>query len=137
MKAKLKSRDPVVVDVGTQLTIGATRNQLDRLVEQFLRGGRKDQVLDLARTTKVDAAGIGELIRLHNRFELLGGRLYLVRVQPWLKYLLELVRVLPVLHVYDSEREVVASLGAAGPHSYFLGLQKQPDPSSMTEAVCL
>ena len=110
MNVTQRSGDSVVVlGVGRRMTVEEDFGELERQLESQLRRGRRRFLLDLGRTTKLDAAGIGELVHLFSRVRSEGGRLDLLHLRRQLRDLLDLVCLTTVFRVFESESEAVAS----------------------------
>jgi anti-anti-sigma factor len=66
-------------------------------VRAFLRGGERVIVVDLADVTRIDAAGVGELVRAFNLAAAVNGRLRIVNASPWVREVLERAGVFGLL----------------------------------------
>lgn len=110
MKVDVRQEDDViVVDFEGRLVAGTGDELLREVVNELLAEGYKKILLNLAKATRIDSAGVGELvasIKLGKRFDsavkvwLTGGRV---------RDVLELSHILPAIDVYDSEAEALAS----------------------------
>jgi anti-anti-sigma factor len=75
-----------------------SNGELAHLVRTLFRRGARTIVLDVARVSKVDAAGIGELVRAYNVAVAGNGVLRIVNTNPWVRELLERVGLFGRLH---------------------------------------
>jgi anti-sigma B factor antagonist len=66
-------------------------------VRALLRQGERAIVLDLAEVTRIDAAGIGELVRVFNVTAALNGRLRITNTSPRVREVLERAGVFDLL----------------------------------------
>ena len=66
-------------------------------VRALLRQGERVIVLDLAAVTRIDAAGVGELVRVFNMAAAVNGRLRISSASPWVRTLLERAGVFDLL----------------------------------------
>jgi anti-anti-sigma factor len=66
-------------------------------VRAFLRGGERVIVVDLADVTRIDAAGVGELVRAFNLTAAANGRLRIVNASPWVREVLDRAGVFGLL----------------------------------------
>jgi anti-anti-sigma factor len=66
-------------------------------VRAFLRGGERAIVLDLSDVRRIDAAGVGELVRAFNLTAAVNGRLRIVNASPWVREVLERAGVFGLL----------------------------------------
>jgi anti-anti-sigma factor len=73
-------------------------------VRAFRRGGERVIVLDLADVTRIDAAGVGELVRAFNLAAAVNGRLRITNAGPWVREVLERAGVFALL-AGDAEAE--------------------------------
>jgi anti-anti-sigma factor len=92
------------------------RTPLDRAlrhsVRALLRSGWRHIVLDLARVSAVDAAGIGELVRAYNMTAALNGALRIVHATTRVRVILERVGLLDLLETHEPARSNAASTPA-------------------------
>ena len=63
----------------------------------LLLHGERDIVLDLACVARIDAAGVGELIRAYNTSAAAGGSLRIVHATRWVREVLERVQLFELL----------------------------------------
>ena len=83
----------------------AVEGPLRRPVNRVLRGsvrallgqGERVIVLDLAAVTRIDAAGVGELVRAFNMAAAVNGRLRIANASPWVSEVLERAGVFDLL----------------------------------------
>src|SRR5262245_23333636 len=80
-------RNVCFVYIDGALRVPITRDLRHR-VKDLLRGGDTNIVLDLSRVARIDAAGIGELVRAYNMTDAANGLLQIVRPTPWVRDLL-------------------------------------------------
>ena len=66
-------------------------------VRALLRRGERMIVLDLAAVTRIDAAGVGELVRALNMTAAVNGRLRITNASPWVRNVLERAGVFDLL----------------------------------------
>ena len=62
-----------------------------------MRGRSNNITVDLADVRKIDAAGVGELVRIYNITHAFGAKLRIVKVTPWVRRILRLVGLFDVL----------------------------------------
>jgi anti-anti-sigma factor len=65
--------------------------ELAQMVRGRLCRGERRIVLDLGRVSRIDAAGIGELVRAYNIATAGSGALRIVNTNPWVREMLERV----------------------------------------------
>jgi len=104
MKVTLKlcpKRDHIVRVEGPLLT-PVTRTLRHR-IWALLRHGERRIVLDLSGVSRIDAAGVGELIRTFNMTAAVSGALRIVNASAWVREILERAHLFELL---NGEREV-------------------------------
>ena len=93
---KLCSRRPIVVRVEGSLRVPVSR-ALRREVRALLRRGARAIVVDLAAVSRIDAAGVGELIRAFNMTAAVDGALRIANASAWVRQILELIELFDLL----------------------------------------
>jgi anti-anti-sigma factor len=93
--------------------------ELRHRIRTLLRRGERTIVLDLARVPRIDAAGVGELVRAYNMTIAPNGVLKIVHASAWVREILERVGLLAVLtgSRRDERRDTAASAGSPTPRS--------------------
>jgi anti-anti-sigma factor len=71
--------------------------ELRHTLRTMLRAGERAIVVDLSGVSKIDAAGIGQLVRAYNMTVAVDGELRIVRATAWVRHILERVRLFDVL----------------------------------------
>jgi anti-sigma B factor antagonist len=66
-----------IITLRGKLMLGEECAQLDRLLPQLLREGRKNLVFDLSGVTHIDSTGIGRFIDTYGRLGQIGGQMRL------------------------------------------------------------
>ena len=84
----------VNVDNTLRAPVGA---ELRRQVDALLNRGERCILLDLARLTDIDAAGIGELIRAYTAASARGGVLQVVHARGYVRQLLDVAGISALL----------------------------------------
>jgi anti-anti-sigma factor len=70
---------------------------LRRSVRSLLRRGERRIVLDLSAVSKIDAAGVGELIRTFNMAAAVNGGLRIVNATGWVREILDRAQLFDLL----------------------------------------
>jgi len=105
----------IIVDFAGRLVAGIGDEVLHDVINELLAAEWKQILLNLSAVSRIDSAGIGELvtsIRLAERFEttvkllLPGGRV---------RDVLELSQILPLLDVFEDEQEAIESFRSDRP----------------------
>jgi anti-anti-sigma factor len=118
------SQNACVIHVHGPLRVPVSRD-LRHDVQSLLRRGERGIVLDLARVSRIDAAGVGELVRAYNMAVAASGTLRIVHTNAWVRELLDRVGLVGLLTGdWDASRRSIG--GADGPASVRSGLSGQP-----------
>ena len=96
-------------------------------VRALLRLGWRHIILDLARVSAVDAAGIGELVRAYNMTAAANGAVRIVHAPTRVRVMLERVGLFALLEAAESARSSAASTAV---HPDLPCPQLRADPSS-------
>ncbi len=111
-----KSGDVVILDVDGALMTGIGEVMLREAMDEYVAEGWQKILLNLARVSRIDSTGIGELvasIKLAQRF---GSRVKLVNIDSKVKHILDLSRILPLLDFYETEEDALnAFAGSTSP----------------------
>lgn len=91
----------VILEPNGRLT-AETVGEFTQSVAKWLRGGRRDVILDLRYVTYLDSAGIGALAHAYKSCQAYGGRLVFAHVVGRSRELLRVTKLLTVFEVYPS-----------------------------------
>ncbi len=110
MKVNVRSEGEVsVVDLSGKITIGEGDVVLRETVETLLKEGRSKIVLNLARISYMDSAGIGELVACYKRSRERGGQLKLLNPSGKVYDLLQLTKLEEIFETFRDEGEAIQS----------------------------
>ena len=104
--------DVIIVDLKGRLVAGTGDQLLREVINELLAEKWSKILLNLSEVTKIDSAGIGELvasIKLAERFD---SQVKLLHVRGQIRDILELSQILPLLEVHDSEEEAIHAFEA-------------------------
>ncbi len=99
--------DVIIVDLEGRLVSGTGDQLLRDVMNELLAESWTKILLNLSEVTKIDSAGIGELvasIKLARRFS---SKVKLLHVRGQIRDILELSQILPLLEIYESEQSAV------------------------------
>ena len=102
-----KTEEVIIVDLNGRLVSGTGDQLLRDVMNELLAASWTKILLNLSEVTKIDSAGIGELvasIKLAKRFN---SRVKLLHVHGQIRDILELSQILPLLSIYDSEESAL------------------------------
>ena len=110
MEVEVRNLDEVIlVDLDGRLVAGTGAEQLQAVMNELLAADWKRIVINLSKVTKIDSAGIGELVassRLAQRF---GSQVKLINLEGQVRRIFELSQLLPLMAIYDSEEAALAA----------------------------
>ena len=110
MKVDVRHADDVIiVDLDGRLVLGVGDEILRDVMNELLAEDWKKIVLNLREVTIMDSSGIGEVVASWKLAKRFGAALKLMRPAPQIQRTLRLTQILPLLEVYDTEEEAVAS----------------------------
>jgi len=101
--------DVFVVTGGVLLRDDAATAELDAELRRQLENGRKKLLLDLGQTSYLSSVAIGLLAGLHASATSRGAHLGICNLEPRVRNVLNIVRVLEVLNVYASLDDALES----------------------------
>jgi anti-anti-sigma factor len=90
------SEEFCIVYVAGPLRMPISR-ELRRSVRRLLRRGKRAIVLDLAQVSRIDAAGVGELVRAYNMTTAVDGLLRVANAGGWVREILKRVGLFELL----------------------------------------
>ena len=83
-----------------------TAPKLDIQINKCLAGGVKMLVMDLANLTMITSSGIGIMTKAKASLTQKGGDLAMINLQPQIKKVFDVVRLVPVLNVFENTEEL-------------------------------
>jgi anti-anti-sigma factor len=114
MEVEVRNLDEVIlIDLDGRLVAGTGAEQLQAVMNELLAADWKRIVINLSKVTKIDSAGIGELVassRLAQRF---GSQVKLINLEGQVRRIFELSQLLPLMAIYDSEEAALAAFDGA------------------------
>ena len=114
MKVDVRNADDVIiVDLDGRLVLGVGDEILRDVVNELLAEDWKKIVLNLRKVSIIDSSGIGEVVASWKLAKRFGASLKLMRPAPQIQRTLRLTQLLPLLEVFESEEEAVASFASS------------------------
>lgn len=104
----------IVIDMTGKFAAGEGAGRLQDKVTSLIFQGEKDIVLNLAKLSYVDSAGLGEIVASHGIARRGGGQIKLANVGKRLQDVIVMTKLLAVFESHDSEEAAVASFSRAG-----------------------
>jgi anti-sigma B factor antagonist len=114
MKVDVRNADDIIiVDLDGRLVLGVGDEILRDVVNELLAEDWKKIVLNLRKVSIIDSSGIGEVVASWKLAKRFGASLKLMRPAPQIQRTLRLTQLLPLLEVFESEEEAVASFASS------------------------
>ena len=104
-----KTDDVVVVDLEGQLVAGTGSDLLHEVMNELLGRGWPKILLNLEKVGRIDSSGVGELVASIKLGERVGTAVKLVQGRGKVHDVLDISHILPLLDMYSSEEEALAS----------------------------
>lgn len=101
--------DVAIIDLSGKINIGEGEVALREHVDDLLEGRRNKILLNMARVTSMDSAGVGELAACFKRVKTARGALKLLSPTESVDNLLRLTKLRDVFEVYHDEATALAS----------------------------
>lgn len=101
--------DVLIFRISGKLTIGTGDVKLRDAVQKALADGCTKLVLDMEDVTRIDSAGVGQIVAEHISTRNRGGHLKLLRLSEKVGGVLKATRLTGVLEIYDHEADALAS----------------------------
>ena len=103
-----------IIDLDGRITLGEGTEVLRDAVRREA-ANNPNILLNLAKVSYMDSAGLGEMVGAHTHVANRKGSVKLLNVQQRLKDVLQLTRLYTLFEAFDSEDDAVRSFGAAAP----------------------
>ena len=104
--------DATILGLAGRFVVGSTDMEhppMRVFIAELVAAGRVDVMVDLARLTKIDAYGVGQLAWSLATLRRCGGRTALIAPSRHVRRMLAVTKVDTLSTVYDSEPEAIAS----------------------------
>ncbi len=102
-----QAEDVIIVDLQGRLVSGTGDQLLREVMNELLAASWTKILLNLSEVTKIDSAGIGELVASIKLAERFNSRVKLLHVRGQIRDILELSQILPLLEIYESEQSAI------------------------------
>ena len=104
-----KAGDIVIIDVDGQILLGEGDVEIKMAIDDLLKRGKKNVLLNLAKVPYLDSAGLGEIIRCFTALRKSGGDFKLLSPNRRIIDLLTITKLLNVFDCYENEAAAIAS----------------------------
>ena len=112
LKIRIRQTKPGVVTLSPIGPIDTeTSLTLDKEICRILAASTKTLVFDMAGVDFITSVGIGTIAKAKTSLNRIGGDLAMINLQPQIKEVFEIMRLLPTLNVFASMKELDEYLG--------------------------
>jgi anti-sigma B factor antagonist len=107
LTVRLKQTKPGIVTLSLVGKIDADNYViLDREIGRVLTEPVKTLILDMQGVDFITSAGIGTIVKATTTLKRKGGDIAMINLQPQVKTVFEIIRLLPTLNVFESTKEL-------------------------------
>lgn len=99
--------DVTILDMDGPLTAGVGDEAVRKAINTVIALGGRKLLLNMSGVTRIDSAGVGELVAGIKRAERDGISVKLVRIGQKVHHILNLSRILPLLDFHEDEDEAL------------------------------
>lgn len=104
-----KNAGVIIIDVDGKIVLGEGDVEIKKTVDDLLKQGSKNFLLNLSRVPYLDSAGLGEIIRCYTSLRKSGGNFKLLSPSRRIIDLLTITKLLDVFDTYENESAAIAS----------------------------
>ena len=98
-----------ILDLVGDIRLGQGNAYLHNAIRKVVEGGEKNILLNLARVTKIDSSGLGELVAAWTTLRKNDGEAKLLNLTQTVEHLMTLTKLLTVFDTYENEADAVKS----------------------------
>ena len=110
MKFSIRNKgEIVIIDIEGKILLGEGDVEIKQTVDDLLKKGVLNIILNLAKVSYIDSAGLGEIIRCFTALRRSGGSLKLLSPNARVIDLLNITNLLNVFDSYDDEATALKS----------------------------
>jgi len=102
----------VIIDIDGKILLGEGDEEIKQSVDDLLKKGNNNILLNLAKVPYIDSAGLGEIIRCFTALRRSGGSFKLLSPNQRIIDLLSITNLLNVFDWYDDESSALTSFSA-------------------------
>jgi anti-anti-sigma factor len=103
-----------ILQFRTNAELTQSARELDQLRREVLEQSDSRVIIDLSRVTKIDSAGLGQLMGCYSHLVRNAGALKIVNARPEIRRLLDMTGISTLLPHYRDERDAMLSFDQAG-----------------------
>lgn len=102
-------RGVAVIEFEGAIVLGDGLTLLREMIDEALREGYKNILLDFEGVSYIDSAGLGELVSCNALVDARGGDVKLVHLQKKIRGLLQITKLITIFETFEDENEAVLS----------------------------
>ena len=106
--------DISVMELTGQLTLGNRLMEVEHVIKQHIEKGSKKLVLDMAKLTFLDSAGIGMVMLCSGTIQQAGGRMLIVGAEGKVRRVLELTHIHEVIGMHSELASACSAFDGPG-----------------------
>ncbi len=107
--SKREAGNVTIIEPKGKISIGKGDIAIRDAIDGALSGGADNILLDFKAVTRMDSAGLGELVAAHKAVTENGGAIKLMRLPSKLYNVLGMTQIVTVFDVFDDESEALSS----------------------------
>jgi len=107
-----KNGNVIIIDIQGKILLGEGDVEIKQIVDELLKKGAGNVLLNLANVPYIDSAGLGEVIRCFTALRRNGGNLKLLSPNERIIDLLNITNLLNVFDSYEDEKAALKSFSA-------------------------
>ena len=110
MKITTREKNGVaILDCKGKITIGVGDVALREAVQEVVKAGQTQILINLEGVSTMDSSGVGELVSTYTTVTNRGGKLKLLNLPPKVTDILQITQLITVFETFDDEDEAVQS----------------------------
>ncbi len=106
-----KQKGAMVISVRGELVLTQEHFALMKMVLKELKEGEDRFVIDLGKVTKMDSAGVGELVAVNVAVKEKGGRVHLANFEEDIGKVLQMALIHKIIPSFDTQKEAIEAFG--------------------------
>lgn len=107
-----KMGNVVIIDIEGKILLGEGDIEVKEAIDELVKKGQKNVLLNLAKVPYIDSAGLGEIIKCFTSLRKCGGNLKLLAPNQRLIDLLTITKLVNVFDWHSDEAKAVASFSS-------------------------
>lgn len=106
--SKRRLNGVMILDLDGGIRLGEENAYLHTTIRSLVKNGEKKILLNLAKVTKIDSSGMGEMIAAWTTLQKSGGEIRLLNLTQAVEELMLMTKLLTVFETYEDEADAIA-----------------------------